>query len=224
MDNFNNISQQTPIIQTKNLTHSFDYPLFKNIDFVLNEKQTIAIVGASGCGKSTFLNILSSLLKPNSGEVLFNGKDIYSLNKDELLKIRRNDFGIIFQSHYLFRGFNATENLEIASLISENSIDTQLLEDLNIDHVMEQNIGELSGGQQQRLSISRVLTKKPKIIFADEPTGNLDKETACDVMNELKQYVQNNNASMVIVTHEDSIAMQCDEVYKFEENILKRIK
>lgn len=224
MDNFNNISQQTPILQTKNLTHSFDYPLFKNIDFELNAKQTIAIVGASGCGKSTFLNILSSLLKPNSGEVLFNGREIYSLTKDEQLKIRRNDFGIIFQSHYLFRGFNATENLEIASLISENSIDTQLLEDLSIDHVMEQNIGELSGGQQQRLSISRVLTKKPKIIFADEPTGNLDKETAYDVMKELKQYVQNNNASMVIVTHEDSIAMQCDEVYKFEENILKRIK
>ena len=224
MDNFNNISQQTPIIQTKNLTHSFDYPLFKNIDFVLNEKQTIAIVGASGCGKSTFLNILSSLLKPNSGEVLFNGKDIYSLNKDELLKIRRNDFGIIFQSHYLFRGFNATENLEIASLISENSIDTQLLEDLNIDHVMEQNIGELSGGQQQRLSIARVLTKQPKVIFADEPTGNLDKETANDVMKTLFEYIEANDSGLVLVTHEEDLANLCDKVYKLEDLQLQEIK
>lgn len=218
------INQSELLIEAKNISHKFDYPLFSNINLALQKQESIAIIGSSGCGKSTFLNILSTLLKPESGEIIYDKKDLYSLNDDKLLKIRRDQFGIIFQSHYLFRGFNAKENLDIASLISEHEIDKQLLKELNIDFVMDQNIGELSGGQQQRLSIARVLTKKPEIIFADEPTGNLDKETANEVMDQLLKYVKENNAGLVIVTHEDSIAYRCDHVYKFNEKRLEKLK
>lgn len=213
-----------PILQAQNISHKFDYPLFNRINLNLHPQESIAIIGASGTGKSTLLNLLCSLLKPNSGDVIFNNNNIYSLKKRELLNIRRDDFGIIFQAHYLFRGFSAQENLQVASLMSHNEINNELLKELNIDFVMNQGVGELSGGQQQRLSIARVLTKKPKIIFADEPTGNLDKKTAQDVISALFRYIKNNNAGMIIVTHENEIAMQCDKVYELKDLELRVIK
>jgi putative ABC transport system ATP-binding protein len=213
-----------PILQAQKLSYEFDYPLFNDINLELYPQETIAIMGASGTGKSTLLNLLCSLLKPQSGEVVFQNKKIYSLKKHELLKIRRDDFGIIFQAHYLFRGFSAYENLQVASLLSKNAINNALLKELNIDFVMNQGVGELSGGQQQRLSIARVLTKKPQVIFADEPTGNLDKKTAQEVMNALFSYVKNNGAGMIIVTHENEIAMQCDKVYELNDLELRVIK
>ena len=218
------LDASAPLLLAKNLTQKFDYELFNDINLSLSKKESIAIIGMSGSGKSTLLNILSSLLKPCSGEVIFNEKDIYSLKQNKLLKIRREDFGIIFQAHYLFRGFSASENLDIATLLSENDIDTKLLEDLKIEHVLNQGVGELSGGQQQRLSIARVLTKKPKIIFADEPTGNLDKDTAKVVIDTLFNYIKNNDAGLILVTHEDEIAMQCDKVYKLVDTKLQELK
>ena len=212
------------LLQANNLSHKFDYELFKDINLSLYKKESIAIIGTSGSGKSTLLNILSSLLKPSSGKVVFKSKDMYSLKQNELLEIRRNDFGIIFQAHYLFRGFSAIENLEIATLLSGEEIDKDLLKELNIDHVINQGVGELSGGQQQRLSIARVMTKKPRIIFADEPTGNLDKDTANIVMNTLFKYIKNNDAGLILVTHEHELANKCDKVYKLEELKLQEIK
>lgn len=212
------------LLNATNISHKFDYELFHNINLTLKKQQSIAIIGMSGSGKSTFLNILSSLLKPFSGEVIFNDEDIYSLKQKKLLNIRREDFGIIFQAHYLFRGFSASENLDIATLLSGNEIDNDLLKQLNIDYVMKQGVGELSGGQQQRLSIARVLTKKPKIIFADEPTGNLDKETANMVVDTLFNYIKSNNAGLILVTHETDLAMKCDKVYKLEDLKLQELK
>lgn len=212
------------LLQAKNLTQKFDYELFNDINLSLSKKESIAIIGMSGSGKSTLLNILSSLLEPCEGEVVFNDKNIYSLKQNKLLKIRREDFGIIFQAHYLFRGFSAQENLDIATLLSEKDIDSDLLSSLNIEHVLNQGVGELSGGQQQRLSIARVLTKKPKIIFADEPTGNLDKDTAKIVIDTLFNYIKNNDAGLILVTHENELAMQCDKVYKLVDTKLQELK
>lgn len=212
------------LLKANNLSHKFDYELFNEINIELYPKQTIAIIGTSGSGKSTLLNILSSLLTPTNGEVTYKDKNLYKQKKNELLKIRREDFGIIFQAHYLFRGFNATENLQIAELLSGCDIDDDLIEKLNIKHVINQQIGELSGGQQQRLSIARVMTKKPSIIFADEPTGNLDKDTADEVMKVLFNYVENTNGGMILVTHEESLAYKADIVYKLENKELKRLK
>jgi len=211
------------LLEAKNLSHNFDYELFRNINISLEKKESIAIIGASGSGKSTLLNILSSLLKPTNGNVVFQSKDIYKLKQKHLLKIRRDDFGIIFQAHYLFRGFSAFENLQIATLLSKNSLDISLLKALKIEHIINQSVGELSGGQQQRLSIARILMKKPKIIFADEPTGNLDKDTANIVINSLFSYIQDYNAGLILVTHEHDLAFRCDKVFSLEDFSLREI-
>jgi putative ABC transport system ATP-binding protein len=212
------------LLKATQLSHKFEYELFSDIDLTLYQKESIAIIGVSGSGKSTLLHILSSLLKPLSGEVFYQNNSLYNLNLDDILKIRRDDFGIIFQNHYLFKGFNAKENLYMSKLLSGNDIDFQLLQRLKIKDIIGQNIGQLSGGQQQRLSIVRVLIKKPKVIFADEPTGNLDKKTANDVFDELIQYIYKENVGMITVTHNLELAKRCDRVYKLENKRLIQIK
>lgn len=202
------------LLRAENLSHSFDYPLFENLNLELNERDCIAIQGSSGCGKSTLLHILSSLLKPKKGKVFVQNRDLYALNENERLKIRRYFFGIIFQMHYLFKGFSALENIELASVLSGKSIDENLLHRLGIYELLGQKIGKLSGGQQQRVSIARVLCKKPKIIFADEATGNLDFENARNVIDILKSYVKENDAVLVFVTHDNALATMCDKNYK----------
>jgi len=220
----NHTNSNLPLLDVRALSHDFDYPLFQDINLSLQKGETIAIIGVSGSGKSTLLNIFSTLLIPNKGEVYYNNKNILNLSKNELLKVRRNDFGIIFQAHYLFRGFNANENLKISELLSGNDVDKALLDTLKINHVMKQGIGELSGGQQQRLSCARVLAKKPKVIFADEPTGNLDIQTANEMIDVLFDYVKKNDAGLIMVTHENNIANKCDKVYKLNEYRLEQIK
>jgi len=210
-----------PLLKATNIAHTFDYPLFSNIDFTLNEKESIAIVGRSGSGKSTLLHIFSSFIKPNKGQVELLEKDLYGLKEENVEAIRRNDLGIIFQAHYLFKGMTAIENLEIATLLSHETVEDELLERLEIKELMQQKIGELSGGQQQRVSIARVLSKKPKIIFADEPTGNLDKETAKLVMNVLLEYITSHNAAMILVTHDEEMATLCNKRFRLENQTLK---
>ena len=214
---------KTLLIAT-DISHTFDYPLFSDINFFLHEQESIAIVGRSGSGKSTLLHIFSSFIKPNEGNVMLLEQDLYDLKEERIEKVRRDDLGIIFQAHYLFKGMKAIENLEIATLLSNQEIDDALLIRLEIKETMEQKIGELSGGQQQRISIARVLSKKPKIIFADEPTGNLDKETANLVMEVLLEYIKENNAAMVLVTHDESMARLCNRSYRLENQKLKEIR
>ncbi|MCH9741022.1 MAG: ATP-binding cassette domain-containing protein [Epsilonproteobacteria bacterium] len=211
----------TPLLKATNIAHSFDYQLFSDIDFELYEKESIAILGRSGSGKSTLLHIFSTFTNPNEGEVILLDQNLYELHEENIESIRRNDLGIIFQAHYLFKGMKAIENLEIATLLSGEEIDEALLERLEIKETMEQKIGELSGGQQQRISIARVLSKKPKVIFADEPTGNLDKETAILVMQVLLEYIQKHNAAMVLVTHDDNMAKLCNKRYRLENKKLE---
>lgn len=211
------------MLKALNLTHKFDYTLFNDINLDIKPATTTAIMGVSGSGKSTILHILSTLLPPYSGEVIYNNKSLYQLSNSELLKIRRYDFGIIFQAHYLFKGFNGFENIELATILSGQKIDPKLLEALKIDKVINQKIGELSGGQQQRVSIARVLAKKPKIIFADEPTGNLDQATAKEVMSVIFDYVRNNKAALVLVTHDDDLAKLCDDGYQLANYTLTKI-
>lgn len=208
------------MLKALNLSHKFDYLLFNDINLDIKSATTTAIMGVSGSGKSTILHILSTLLSPTDGEVIYNDKSLYKLSSDELLKIRRYDFGIIFQAHYLFKGFNGFENIELATILSGQKINLNLLKALKIDKVINQKIGELSGGQQQRVSIARVLAKNPKIIFADEPTGNLDQTTAKEVMSVIFDYVKTNNAALVLVTHDKDIAQLCDIKYQLSNQHL----
>lgn len=212
------------ILQADALKHSFDYPLFHNVSFTLDEGESMAIIGVSGSGKSTLLHILSSLLEPNEGTVTLLGRELPSLKSRELVNLRKNDLGLIFQSHYLFKGFSAYENLEVAAILSHQEIDDVLLQSLGIEQVIMQKVTELSGGQQQRVSIARVLTKKPRLIFADEPTGNLDNETAAEVMDLFDVYIKTDKAGMVLVTHDEELAMRCDKVYRLHELQLEQVK
>jgi len=212
------------LLDASNLSHSFDYDLFYNVSLSVKEKETVAIIGVSGSGKSTLLHILSTLLQPQKGVVEIFGEDVKSMDRNKLSKIKRDDLGLVFQSHYLFKGFSAMENLEVAAMLSEEKIDNILLKKLNIYDVINQKVTELSGGQQQRVSIARVLTKKPKILFLDEPTGNLDKQTASDVIDIFFEYVDDNNAAMILVTHDEDIASRCENVYKLENKELIKIK
>jgi len=208
------------ILVASNLSHAFDYTLFENIDVEIKEGQSIAVLGVSGSGKSTLLHILATLLKPQHGKVLYDKRYLYERDSKDLLEIRRKDMGIIFQSHYLFKGFSVKENLEISSIIADKKIDEGLLKDLNIYENLSQNVADLSGGQQQRVSIARVMMKKPRLIFADEPTGNLDRQTADDVMDVMLSYIQENKAGLFIVTHDERVASRCDIAYRLTDKRL----
>lgn len=212
------------MLKATRLSHRFENLLYEDLNFELFAGESMAILGVSGSGKSTILNNLSTMLKPINGKVdILEYEDIYTLSPKKLLEIRRYDIGIIFQSHYLFRGFSGVENLKVASILSSQAIDNTLLESLGILQVVHQNIGELSGGQQQRLSIARVLTKKPKIIFADEPTGNLDKETAQSVMKVLFDYIKKTQGVFVLATHDEKIARECSKTFRLENKKLVQV-
>lgn len=212
------------LLKATSLSHRFDYPLFNDISLELHARESIAIVGVSGSGKSTLLHILSSLLKPNSGNVELFGKDIYALDDKQLVQLRRHDLGLIYQSHYLFKGFSAYENLEVAAILAGETIDPQLLVNLGIQQVIGQKVTELSGGQQQRVSIARILSKKPRLIFADEPTGNLDHATATEVMDLFMEYLTQHDAGLLLVTHDEALAARCDHIYRMVDGALVKGK
>lgn len=211
------------LLKATSLSHAFDYPLFEDVSLSLNAGESIAIVGVSGSGKSTLMHILSSLLYPLKGSVELFGNDIYSMDEKSLVTLRRNDLGMIYQSHYLFKGFSAYENLEVATLLSGEVIDPSLIQRLGIEHVIHQKVTELSGGQQQRVSIARVMSKKPRLIFADEPTGNLDHSTALEVMEIFDDYLRTHQAALVLVTHDETLAKRCTHVYRMQNHSLKEV-
>ena len=208
------------LLEASGISHSFDTLLFSNVNLTLNASESMAIIGRSGSGKSTLLHIFSTFIKPDEGVVNLFGKALYTQSDNAIETLRRYDIGIIFQFHYLFKGMSAMDNIEVASMLSGESIDEALLEKLEIKELMSQKIGELSGGQQQRVSIARVLSKKPRIIFADEPTGNLDKETANLVMGVLLDYVKQTGAGLLLVTHDEQMAALCGTVFKLKDKVL----
>jgi len=209
-----------PLLEANGISHSFDTLLFSNVNFSLEPSQSTAIVGRSGSGKSTLLHIFSTFIKPNEGFVKLFGKELYTQSDAAIEALRRYEIGIIFQFHYLFKGMSAMDNIEVATMLSAEKIDEAILEKLEIKELMGQKIGELSGGQQQRVSIARVLSKKPRIIFADEPTGNLDKETAKLVMDVLLEYIKKTGAGLLLVTHDEQMAGLCNTVYRLKDKVL----
>ncbi len=213
------------MIKAINISHAFEKPLYNGVNLHIKPKESLAILGVSGSGKSTLLSHLATMLKPDSGTIsLLEHQDIYALNSKKLLELRRLKVGIIFQSHYLFKGFSALENLQVASILAKQEINHSLLEQLGIAHTLKQGVGELSGGQQQRLSIARVLSKKPKIIIADEPTGNLDTISANQVISMLQNYIIEEKGALVLATHDEHLAFTCSQVYRLEKEVLIKEK
>ncbi|CEQ05896.1 ATP-binding cassette domain-containing protein [Paeniclostridium sordellii] len=175
-----------------------------------------AIVGESGSGKSTLLHCMAGLDKPTGGNVYLENQDIYILNDDKLSKIIVEEFGFVFQSFNLIPVVNVYENIVLPVSIDHNKIDKNYIDDiikkLGLENQIKKFPNELSGGQQQRVAIARALSNKPSIIFADEPTGNLDSKTSKEVMDMLCMSVKEFNQTLVMITHNDDIANMADTV------------
>ncbi len=196
------------------------------VDFHVESGKTIAIMGESGVGKSTFLQILGGLLQPTQGDVLFEGKSIFQQTEDQIASYRNEKIGFIFQFHYLLPEFSALENASMPMRIAgisekkynERAID--LLHRIGLGHRIHHRPSELSGGEQQRVAIVRALVNQPKIVLADEPTGNLDTETALNVSELLLSMVKENNMSLVIATHSEQLATKTDRIYRLKSGKL----
>ena len=175
-----------------------------------------AIIGQSGSGKSTLLHCMPGLDKPTSGKVFMDDLDLYTLNDDKLSKIRSEEFGFIFQSYNLIPVINIYDNIILPISLSGKKVDKKYIEDLILKLGLKSQIkkfpNELSGGQQQRVAIARALANKPSIIFADEPTGNLDSKTTKEVMDLLKFCVDEYKQTLVMITHNDEIAESADNI------------
>lgn len=175
-----------------------------------------AIIGTSGSGKSTLLHCMGGLDKPTEGEVILGNKNIYSLNDDELSKIRRQEFGFIFQSFNLIPVLNVYDNIILPIQLDGKKEDKEyimnIIKKVGLEDQLKKFPNELSGGPQQRVAIARALSNKPTVIFADEPTGNLDSKTTKEVMNLLKSTVNDFNQTLVMITHDENIAKQADRV------------
>jgi putative ABC transport system ATP-binding protein len=210
-----------PLLEAKELSHAFDYPLYDELSLTIGAGESVAVMGRSGSGKSTLLHTLAGLIPPLKGEVRLLGRNIYRLKEAEKEKLRRYETGVVFQQHYLFKGMSARENVEIAALLAEQPFDPGLFDRLEISETIDQKVSELSGGQQQRVSLARVLNKKPRLIFADEPTGNLDAETLELVMEVLTEYVAEGDRALFLVTHDADVAARCSRRYLLEDRRLR---
>ena len=172
------------------------------------------IFGKSGCGKSTLLNIFQGLMKPSKGEILYKGKNVSKFNKKELNNYLKNEIGIIFQSFNLINDMTALENLELAAKV-KNISDKKIIDDYlvkyKIDHVKNKKVAVLSGGEKQRICLIRALLNNPKVIFADEPTGNLDEENSYLLMNELQELSK--SRLIIVVSHNKKIVNEFNDGY-----------
>lgn len=186
-----------------------------------------AIVGQSGSGKSTLLHCMAGLDKPTSGNVYLGQEDIYKLNDDKLSKIRVEEFGFIFQSFNLIPVINVYENIVLPVSLDYNKVDKdyidKIIKKLGLENQIRKFPNELSGGQQQRVAIARALSNKPSIIFADEPTGNLDSKTSKEVMEMLCMSVKEFNQTLVMITHDEQIAKTADIVVTIVDGKVKNI-
>ncbi|WP_195335308.1 ABC transporter ATP-binding protein [Paraclostridium bifermentans] len=198
------------------------------IDLEIEPNKFTAIIGPSGSGKSTLLHCMAGLDKPTSGNVYVDDIDIYTMNDDKLSKIRREEFGFIFQSYNLIPVINVYDNIVLPVYVDGKKEDKEyintLIKKLGISSQINKFPNELSGGQQQRVAIARALANKPSIIFADEPTGNLDSKTSKEVMDMLCMSVKEFNQTLVMITHDEKIAKMADIVVTIGDGKVKSIE
>lgn len=223
------------VIEVKNLSKVFLAPsgepleILKNINFSLKNGQTCSIVGASGVGKTTFLHILGLLDMPTKGEILYFDTQVSLLSSDEKADFRNKNIGFIFQMHYLLPEFSALENAIMPLLIRGISFKEayykaiELFETVGLAHRLNHKPGQLSGGEQQRVALIRAFITNPKVILADEPTGNLDKKNAMIVTELFLKLNKIYNTSIVLVTHNDELASMMQYKYKIDDGVLMQI-
>ena len=225
------------MIEIQHLSKSFgDLEVLKDVSLTIKKGEVVTIIGSSGSGKSTLLNMLAGLEKPTRGEVVLNGEHIEKMNEEQLVRFRRENVGFIFQSFNLLGTLDAVENVALPLTFRGVPKDVRLkkanhmLDLVKLTKYKKHLPNQMSGGQQQRVGVARALVSDPKIIFADEPTGNLDSHTSEDVMHLMQQIVREQNRTLVMVTHDNHLAEYADRVFhiidgnivKIEDNRLKR--
>ncbi len=200
------------------------------VSFDIYEGEFCAIVGTSGSGKSTLLNMLAGLEKPTRGEVVIAGKHVEKLKENELVKFRRENVGFIFQSFHLIGTMNALENVAMPLMFrgeprkSRMAKADRMLDMVNLKKHKKHLPNQMSGGQQQRVGVARALVADPQIVFADEPTGNLDSHTSEDVMKLMQRIVREQNRTLVMVTHDNHLAEYADRVFHISDGKIIRIE
>jgi lipoprotein-releasing system ATP-binding protein len=197
--------------------------VLKGIDLNVREGEILAIVGASGAGKSTLLHILGALDRPTAGEVRFEGKNIFTMNEKELARFRNQNIGFVFQFHHLLPEFTALENVAIPAMIDGKRLEIAkeqaalLLREVGLGDRLDHKPSELSGGEQQRVAVARALTNQPKVILADEPTGNLDTANGLMLHDLLWNLSKSRRQALVIVTHNTVLASRADRVIQIAD-------
>ena len=196
----------------------------KNISFDVEQGEFVAIVGPSGSGKSTLLHILGGVDSPTSGVVNIAGTDISKLNESKLAIFRRRHIGLIYQFYNLIPILNVEENMTLPLLLDGKKANKELLNDLvkklGLGERLKHLPNQLSGGQQQRVSIGRALMNNPALLLADEPTGNLDSENSKEIVELLRKFNRENNQTVIIITHDDRIALSADRVITIEDGMI----
>ena len=222
------------ILTAENLSKSYQsnkkniLQVLKSISLEIEENKISVIVGASGAGKSTLLHLLGGLDRPDAGKVFYEQKNIFEFGNDKLAKFRNQNMGFVFQFHHLLPEFTAIENIAIPQMINGTSLNKalvkskQLLETVGLAERAEHKPAELSGGEQQRVAVARALANDPKIIFADEPTGNLDSANSESIHKLLFDLRDNYNKTFVIVTHNPELMKLADVIFEIKDGIIKR--
>jgi len=222
------------IIRSDNITKAFGtHEVLKGLSFNASQGEVLSIVGASGAGKTTLLQILGTILYPDSGSVVIDGVDVFSLDAKALSAFRNQKIGFVFQFHHLLPEFTAVENIMLPALIgryegasSQRLTDSQirtraeeLLKELGLKGKEGSRPSELSGGEQQRVAIARAMINQPKIIFADEPSGNLDSRTKQELHDLFFKMRDNHGQTIVIVTHDEQLASRCDRSLTLKDGV-----
>ena len=219
------------ILRVENLTKVYgkgenEVRALDGVSFSVNKGEFIAIIGPSGSGKSTLLHILGGVDRPTSGKVFMDGKDVYAQNEEQLAIFRRRQVGLIYQFYNLIPVLNVTENITLPVLMDGQKVNqdrlTELLATLKLNGRENHLPNQLSGGQQQRVSIGRALMNAPAVVLADEPTGNLDSKNSQEIVDLLKVSNEKYGQTLIIITHDENIALQADRIIAIEDGKITR--
>lgn len=219
------------ILEVKNLTKIYGNDENKvvaldHVSFTIEKGEFIAIVGSSGSGKSTLLHLIGGVDKPTSGEVIVNGQNVYKKNENELAIFRRREVGLIYQFYNLIPILTVEENMTLPVLLDNKQVNQERLDELlrilDLKSREKHLPRELSGGQQQRVSIGRALMNAPSLVLADEPTGNLDSKNSKEIIDLLKLTQKRYNQTLIMITHDERIAMQADRIIVIEDGKIKK--
>ncbi|MDH3555330.1 MAG: ABC transporter ATP-binding protein [Deltaproteobacteria bacterium] len=223
------------ILQVKGLYKHFGsgerrVDVLRGIDLTLEGQESIAVVGASGVGKSTLLHILGTLEQPSDGEVTYEGVNVFDFQEQQLAAYRNRTIGFVFQFHHLLSEFTALENCMLPALIGrKNKKESKeraefVLDLVGLNHRLQHRVGELSGGEQQRVAVARALVLNPKVFLADEPTGNLDTNSSRNIHELLLSLNQEQNVSLVVVTHNMELAGMMQRQLQMKDGLLNEIE